>query len=140
MPATTIASTSRRSEYCGMGGYGSWSDGHRLVQGCSCPETEPHEYLSGADLQAERCNAAKLYGSVRHDDPPIPIGPHWMILRNFDAKAESCRSSTIMGDAGNHGDIRRNPNAHLTDLRLTWEGNEYRRDDRGVWTMKYERS
>lgn len=72
--------------------------------------------------------------------PPIPIGPHWMILRNFDAKAESCRSSTIMGDAGNHGDIRRNPNAHLTDLRLTWEGNEYRRDDRGVWTMKYERS
>jgi hypothetical protein len=31
------------------------------------------------------------------------------------------------------------PYAHLHICGSPWEGNEYHRGDRGVWTMKYER-
>lgn len=67
--------------------------------------------------------------------PPIPIGPHWMILWPFDAKAAGL--STVMRDAGTMVMFAGTPYAHLHICGSPWEGNEYRRDDRGVWTMRY---
>ena len=69
--------------------------------------------------------------------PPIPIGPHWMILWPFDAKAAGL--STVMRDAGTMVMFAGTPYAHLHVCGSPWEGNEYHRGDRGVWTMKYER-
>ena len=70
--------------------------------------------------------------------PPIAIGPHWMILWPFDAKAAGL--STVMRDAGTMVMFAGTPYAHLHICGSPWEGNEYRRGDRGVWTMRYERS
>ena len=68
--------------------------------------------------------------------PPIPIGPHWMILWPFDAKAAGL--STVMRDAGTMVMFAGTPYAHLHICGSPWEGNEYRRGDRGIWTMRYE--
>lgn len=68
--------------------------------------------------------------------PPIPIGPHWMILWPFDAKAAGL--STVMRDAGTMVMFAGTPYAHLHICGSPWEGSEYHRGDRGVWTMKYE--
>jgi hypothetical protein len=68
--------------------------------------------------------------------PAIPIGPHWMILWPFDAKAAGL--STVMRDAGTMVMFAGTPYAHLHICGSPWEGNEYHRGDRGVWTMKYE--
>ena len=43
--------------------------------------------------------------------PPIPIGPHWMILWPFDAKAAGL--STVMRDEGIMVMFAGTPNAHL---------------------------
>ena len=69
---------------------------------------------------------------------PIPIGPHWMILWPFDAKAAGL--STVMRDAGTMVMFAGTPYAHLHVCGSPWEGNEYRPGDRAIWTMKYERS
>jgi hypothetical protein len=69
--------------------------------------------------------------------PPIPIGPHWMILWPFEPKAAGL--STVMRDAGTMVMFAGTPYAHLHICGSPWEGNEYRRGDRGVWTMRYER-
>ena len=69
--------------------------------------------------------------------PAIPIGPHWMILWPFDAKAAGL--STVMRDAGTMVMFAGTPYAHLHICGSPWDGNEYRRGDRGVWTMRYER-
>jgi hypothetical protein len=69
--------------------------------------------------------------------PPIPIGPHWMILWPFDAKAAG--PSAVMRDEGTMVMFAGTPYAHLHICGSPWEGNEYRRGDRGVWTMRYER-
>ena len=70
--------------------------------------------------------------------PPIPIGPHWMILWPFDAKAAGL--STVMRDAGTMVMFAGTPYAHLHVCGSPWEGNEYGSGDRAIWTMKYERS
>ena len=69
--------------------------------------------------------------------PAIPIGPHWMILWPFDAKAAGL--STVMRDAGTMVMFAGTPYAHLHICGSPWEGNEYHRGDRSAWTMKYER-
>jgi hypothetical protein len=69
--------------------------------------------------------------------PAIPIGPHWMILWPFDAKAAGL--STAMRDAGTMVMFAGTPYAHLHICGSPWEGNEYRRGDRAVWKMTYER-
>jgi hypothetical protein len=69
--------------------------------------------------------------------PAIPIGPHWMVLWPFDAK--SAGLSTVMRDAGTMVMFAGTPYAHLHICGSPWDGNEYHRGDRGVWTMKYER-
>ena len=70
--------------------------------------------------------------------PPIPIGPHWMILWPFDAKAAGL--SMVMRDAGTMVMFAGTPYAHLHVCGSPWEGNEYRPGDHAIWTMKYERS
>lgn len=69
--------------------------------------------------------------------PAIPIGPHWMILWPFDAKASGL--SAVMRDAGTMVMFAGTPYAHLHICGSPWEGNEYHRGDRGVWKMRYER-
>jgi hypothetical protein len=69
--------------------------------------------------------------------PPIPIGPHWMILWPFDAKAAGL--GTVMRDAGTMVMFAGTPYAHLHICGSPWDGNEYHPGDRGVWTMTYAR-
>ena len=69
--------------------------------------------------------------------PAIPIGPHWMVLWPFDAKAAGL--SMVMRDAGTMVMFAGTPYAHLHICGSPWDGNEYHRGDRGVWTMRYER-
>ena len=69
--------------------------------------------------------------------PPIPIGPHWMILWPFDAVAAGL--PTVMRDAGTLVMFAGTPYAHLHICGSPWDGNEYRPGDRAIWTMKYAR-
>jgi hypothetical protein len=69
--------------------------------------------------------------------PPIPIGPHWMILWPFDAVAAGL--PTVMRDAGTMVMFAGTPYAHLHVCGSPWEGNEYHPGDRAVWTMTYAR-
>src|ERR1700729_542443 len=69
--------------------------------------------------------------------PPIPIGPHWMILWPFDAAAAGL--PTVMRDAGTLVMFAGTPYAHLHVCGSPWDGNEYHPGDRGVWTMTYAR-
>jgi hypothetical protein len=70
--------------------------------------------------------------------PAIPIGPHWMVLWPFDAKAAGLGS--VMRDAGTMVMFADTPWAHLHICGSPWDGNEYRSGDRAVWTMSYVRS
>jgi hypothetical protein len=86
-----------------------------------------------------------LNGALQHSytdpfdrtSPPIPIGPHWMILWPFDAKAAGL--PTVMRDGGTCVMFAGTPYEHLHVCGSPWDGNEYRPGDRGVWTMTYAR-
>ena len=86
-----------------------------------------------------------LNGALQHSyadpfdrtSPAIAIGPHWMILWPFDAKAAGL--PTVMGDAGTMVMFAGTPYAHLHVCGSPWDGNEYRPGDRAVWTMTYAR-
>lgn len=86
-----------------------------------------------------------LNGATQHSytdpfdttSPAIPIGPHWMILWPFDAKAAGL--STVMRDAGTMIMFAGTPYAHLHICGSPWEGREYNPDAQAVWTMRYER-
>jgi hypothetical protein len=86
-----------------------------------------------------------LNGATQHSytdpfdttSPAIPIGPHWMILWPFDAKAAGIGS--VMRDAGAMVMFAGTPYAHLHISGSPWDGNEYHAGDRGVWTMTYSR-
>ena len=86
-----------------------------------------------------------LNGATQHSytdpfdttSPAIPIGPHWMILWPFDAKAAGL--STVMRDAGTMVMFAGTPYAHLHVCGSPWEGREYGSDLRAVWTMRYEK-
>jgi hypothetical protein len=69
--------------------------------------------------------------------PAIPIGPHWMIMWPFDAKAAGL--PTVMRDAGTLVMFAGTPYAHLHVCGSPWDVNEYHPGDRGVWTMTYAR-
>lgn len=85
-----------------------------------------------------------LNGATQHSytdpfdttSPAIPIGPHWMILWPFDAKAAGL--STVMRDAGTMVMFAGTPYAHLHICGSPWEGREDDRTSRAVWTMRYE--
>lgn len=72
-----------------------------------------------------------------HTSPPIPIGPHWMLLWPFDAAAAGL--PTVMRDAGTMVMFAGTPYAHLHICGSPWDGHDYHPGDRGVWTMTYAR-
>lgn len=86
-----------------------------------------------------------LNGATQHSytdpfdttSPAIPIGPHWMILWPFNAKAAGL--STVMRDAGTMIMFAGTPYAHLHICGSPWEGREYHPDAQAVWTMRYGR-
>jgi len=86
-----------------------------------------------------------LNGATQHSytdpfdttSPAIPIGPHWMILWPFDAKAAGI--GTVMRDAGTMVMFAGTPYAHLHICGSPWDGTEYHPGDRGAWTMTYSR-
>ena len=69
--------------------------------------------------------------------PAIPIGPHWMIMWPFEARAAGL--PTVMRDAGTLVMFAGTPYAHLHICGSPWDGNEYHPGDRAVWTMTYAR-
>jgi hypothetical protein len=87
-----------------------------------------------------------LNGATQHSftdpfdrtSPAIPIGPHWMLIWPFDAKAAGI--GTNMRDGGTMVMFAGTPYAHLHICGSPWDGNEYQPGDRGVWTMTYSRS
>jgi hypothetical protein len=86
-----------------------------------------------------------LNGATQHSytdpfdrtSPAIPIGPHWMIIWPFDARAAGL--PTVMRDAGTLVMFAGTPYAHLHVCGSPWDGNEYHPGDRGVWKMSYAR-
>ena len=86
-----------------------------------------------------------LNGATQHSytdpfdttSPAIPIGPHWMLLWPFDAKAAGI--GTVMRDAGTMVMFAGTPYAHLHMCGSPWDGTEYHPGDLGVWTMTYSR-
>ena len=86
-----------------------------------------------------------LNGAIQHSftdpfdrtSPAIPIGPHWMLIWPFDAKAAGI--GTVMRDGGTMVMFAGTPYAHLHICGSPWDGNEYQPGDRGVWTMTYSR-
>ncbi len=86
-----------------------------------------------------------LNGATQHSytdpfdrtSPAIPVGPHWMILWPFDSKVAGL--PTVMRDAGTLIMFAGTPYAHLHICGSPWDGNEYRPDDRAIWTMTYAR-
>jgi hypothetical protein len=84
-----------------------------------------------------------LNGATQHSytdpfdttSPAIPIGPHWMILWPFDARAAGL--DTVMRDAGAMVMFAGTPYAHLHIVGSPWDGKEYHSGDRAVWTMTY---
>jgi len=87
-----------------------------------------------------------LNGAIQHSftdpfdttSPAIPIGPHWMLLWPFDAKAAGL--PTVMRDAGTLVMFAGSPYAHLHICGSPWDGNEYNPGDTVVRTLTYARS
>jgi hypothetical protein len=69
--------------------------------------------------------------------PPIPIGPHWMLLWPFDAATAGL--GTVMRDAGTMVMFAGTPYAHLHICGSPWDGNEYHPGDRVIRTLTYAR-
>lgn len=84
-----------------------------------------------------------LNGATQHSftdpfdqtSPAIPIGPHWMLIWPFNAKAAGI--GTVMRDGGTMVMFAGTPYAHLHICGSPWDGNEYQPGDRGAWTMTY---
>jgi hypothetical protein len=69
--------------------------------------------------------------------PAMPIGPHWMVLWPFDAKAAGL--PTAMRDAGTLVMFAGTPYAHLHVCGSPWDGNEYHPGDQVVRSLTYAR-
>jgi hypothetical protein len=86
-----------------------------------------------------------LCGATQHSytdpfdrtSPPIPIGPHWMILWPFNARAAGL--GTVMRDAGTMVMFAGTPYAHLHICGSPWDGSEYHPGDRIIRTLTYAR-
>jgi hypothetical protein len=82
-----------------------------------------------------------LCGATQHSytnpfdttSPPIPVGPHWMILWPFDAATSGL--PTVMRDGGTMIMFAGTPYAHLHICGSPLDGKEYQPGDRGMWTM-----
>jgi hypothetical protein len=69
--------------------------------------------------------------------PAIPIGPHWMVTWPFDAAANGL--PTTVRDKGAWVMFAGTPYEYLHVCGTPWEGNEYHKGDKAVWTMSYAR-
>jgi hypothetical protein len=126
--------------------------GHQDIIGATDMCIDPMGMVRLRDLMARKpkpSNATPgliymLNGATQHSytdpfdmtSPAIPIGPHWMVLWPFDAKAAGL--SAVMRDAGTMVMFAGTPYAHLHICGSPWEGREYSPDARAVWTMHYE--
>lgn len=88
-----------------------------------------------------------LCGATQHSNidafdktsPPIPIGPHWMILWPYDSTRDGLPST--VRDTGAWVMFDRTPYAYLHVCGNPWDGKEYNPETTtAVWTMKYESS
>ena len=66
-------------------------------------------------------------------NPPIPIGPHWMLLRPFDANAAGL--GTLMTDRGTIVMFAGTRYAHLHICGSPWGGNDDPPGDRVIRTL-----
>jgi hypothetical protein len=86
-----------------------------------------------------------LCGATQHSNtdpsdktsPGIPIGPHWMILWPFSAKAGGL--PTTVRDAGAWVMFDGTPYAYLHICGTPWAGNKYGPGQTAIWTMRYGR-
>lgn len=69
--------------------------------------------------------------------PPIPIGPHWMILWPFGAARDGLPRTAR--DAAAWVFFDGTPYAHLHICGTPWVGTEYTTDLVPVWTMEYDK-
>lgn len=115
---------------------------------------DPMGMLWFMDLQARKARPTNsspgliymLCGAYQHSytdtfdrtSPPIPIGPHWMVLWPFDATAAGL--GTVMRDVGTMVMFAGTPYAHLHICGSPWDGNEYHPGDRVVRTLTYARA
>ena len=84
-----------------------------------------------------------LCGATQHSNdtpfdqtsPPIPIGPHWMVLWPFDST--HCGLPTTVRDAGAWIMFAGTPYAYLHICGTPWDGNEYTAGDEARWSMQY---
>jgi hypothetical protein len=87
-----------------------------------------------------------LCGATQHSNtdaldttsPPIPIGPHWMILWPFDSARDGLPNT--VRDAGAWVMFDGTPYAYLHVCGTPWTGTEYTPDMVPVWTMQYSLS
>jgi aliphatic nitrilase len=85
-----------------------------------------------------------LCGATQHSNtdpsdntsPPIPIGPHWMIIWPYDAARDGLPST--VRDAGAWVMFDRTPHAYLHICGTPCDGNEYVPGLVPSWTMRYE--
>ncbi|MDG3008405.1 hypothetical protein [Paludisphaera mucosa] len=83
------------------------------------------------------CGAAQHSNTDPFDrtSPPIPIGPHWMILWPFDARL--CGLPSTVRDAGVWVMFDGTPYAYLHVCGTPWAGNEYKPGQIPIWTMRF---
>ena len=102
-------------------------------------ERKPKPTNTAPGLMYMLCGAYQHSYTDPYDrtSPPIPVGPHWMLLWPFDAKAAGL--GTVMRDAGTLVMYSGTPWAHLHICGSPWDGNEYRPGDRAIRTLTYAR-
>ena len=84
-----------------------------------------------------------LCGATQHSNtdpfdktsPPIPIGPHWMIIWPYDAARDGLPNT--LRDAGAWVMFDGTPYAYLHICGTPWDGNEYVPGQVPIWTMRY---
>ena len=84
-----------------------------------------------------------LCGATQHSNtdpsdktsPPVPIGPHWMIIWPYNAARDGLPNT--VRDAGAWVMFDGTPYAYLHICGTPWDGNEYVPGQVPIWTMRY---
>jgi len=111
--------------------------GMQWMMDCLARKPKPTNATPGLIYMLNGATQRSYTDPFDRTSPAIPIGPHWMIMWPFDAKAAGL--PTVMRDAGTLVMFAGTPYAHLHVCGSPWDGNEYHPGDRGVWTMTYAR-
>ncbi|KAL3955830.1 hypothetical protein ACCO45_009893 [Purpureocillium lilacinum] len=102
-------------------------------------EDKPRPTNSRPGLIYMLCGATQ-HSNVDHTDhesPPIPIGPHYMIIWPFDSKRDGLPNN--VRDAGSWVMFDGSPFAYLHVCGSPWEGTAYdpRKAQFPIWSMRY---